>query len=57
MEVALGRALFATWIPQAVQILRGCCPREGTFCQGDALGRALLRVGCPRRALFAKGIP
>ena len=57
--VALGRALFATWVPQEGHILRGGCPRESTFCEGVALGRAffatwvpqkgqILRGGCPR---------
>ena len=34
MKVALSRALFATYISQKGQILRGRCPREGTFCEG-----------------------
>ena len=58
-EVALGRALFATWIPKVGQIICGGCTREGTFCEGVVLGRPLfvpwgpqegqiLWGGCPR---------
>ncbi len=42
---ALGRALFATWIPQVVQILRGGCPTEGTFCAMGSSGGANLERG------------
>ncbi len=39
---AVGRALFVPWGPQEGQILRGGCPRQGTFLEDVAPGRALL---------------
>ena len=63
MKVALFGHLLRHGFPRWCRFLRGGCPREGTFCEGDALGMALfvpwgpqegqiLRQGCPRQGTF-----